>query len=445
MSKRIALDFLAAAVGLVVALCPSAALTALMRPTGVATAATVFAGERRTTEIRRPFARTAPSLFLAGLAEQNLPPADVPGPANNTSQAASPARTPGGERPGWMEDWRQVTPGADAPQASLPEDTTPQSLPVTGGAAPAHAAAAPPVTHRVPRMGKVAPSYAPPRTGSPASLNRAAGDSAQTASPAAPHGVASDAATVGARAASDDAARAPADSTGRTSAAPGATMVPPASPDASASPGSSADTSASPPPALDVSTVSAGPDLSDSSLAPEIAKATTPALAASLRFTEEARRQLAEKKTDEAIRTLARAVSIDPGNPFEYFLLGRSYVAKRNCQQAMTFFKRAEIGFVSRPDWLAETLSREGACYEEAGQLSAAAKAYSQALSAAPNNVMARVGYGRVAPNVPASGNVDPTAPNVDSAPPPPDGSADKPAPAEPPPPPAEASPQPAH
>jgi tetratricopeptide (TPR) repeat protein len=111
----------------------------------------------------------------------------------------------------------------------------------------------------------------------------------------------------------------------------------------------------------------------------------------------------------------------------------------------MTFFKRAEIGFASRPDWLAETLSREGACYEEAGQLSDAAKAYSQALSAAPNNVMARVGYGRVAPNVPASGNLDAAAPNVDSAPPPPDGSADKPAPEQPPPPPAEAPPPPAH
>jgi tetratricopeptide (TPR) repeat protein len=194
--------------------------------------------------------------------------------------------------------------------------------------------------------------------------------------------------------------------------------------------------------------------LSDTSLAPEIANAATPALAASLRFTEEARRQLAEKKTDEAIRTLARAVSIDPGNPFEYFLLGRSYVAKGNCQQAMTFFKRAEIGFASRPAWLAETLSREGACYEEAGQLSDAAKAYSQALSAAPNNLMARVGYGRVAPSVPAAGNIDAPAPNVDSAttPPsgdedsaPPDGSADKSAPAQPQPPPAEASPPPAY
>src|SRR4029077_19745163 len=164
-----------------------------------------------------------------------------------------------------------------------------------------------------------------------------------------------------------------------------------------------------------------------------------------LRFTEEARRQLTEKKTDEAIRTLARAVSIDPGNPFEYFLLGRAYVTKGNCQQAMTFFKRAEIGFASRPDWLAETFSREGACYEEAGQLSDAAKAYSQARRAAPNNMLARVGYGRVAPSVPAAGNIDAPAPNVDSAQPPPDGSADKSAPAQPPPPPAEASPPPAY
>ncbi len=436
MSKRTALHFLATAVGLFLALCPSAALTALMRPTGAATAATVSThnGQRDALSLANSTApaQISPHLFFVGLAEQNVPPAELPGSLNSPAATASPADAPGNERPGWMDDWQQVTPSADAPQASVPEDTTPRSSPVAGGAAPADVGAAPPVTHRVPPMGKVAPSHAPPRAESPAAPNGAAGDSA----------------TVGAGAASSDAARAPADSAGGTSAAPGAAEVPPASPDApasaSASPGSSADSSASPPPALDVSTVSAGPDLS-ASLAPEITKAATPALAASLRFTEEARRQLAEKKTDEAIRTLARAVSIDPGNPFEYFLLGRSYVAKGNCQQAMTFFKRAEIGFASRPDWLAETLSREGACYEEAGQLSDAAKAYSQALSAAPNNVMARVGYGRVAPNVPASGSLDAAAPNVDSAPPPPDGSADKPAPEQPPPPPAEAPPQPAH
>src|SRR5216683_7490250 len=421
MSKRTALHFLATAVGFFLALCPSAALTALMRPMGAATAATVSThnGQCDALSLANSTApaQISPHLFFVGLSEQNVPPAELPGSLNSPAATASPADAPGNERPGWMDDWQQVTPGADAPQASLPEDTTPQSSTVTGGVAPADAGAAPPVTHRLPPMGKVAPSHAPPRAESPAAPHGAAGDSA--------------------------------DSAGGTSAAPGAAEVPPASPvapaSASASPGSSADSSASPPPALDDSTVSAGPDLSDTSLAPEITKAATPALAASLRFAEEARRQLAEKKTDEAIRTLARAVSIDPGNPFEYFLLGRSYVAKGNCQQAMTFFKRAEIGFASRPDWLAETLSREGACYEEAGQLSDAAKAYSQALSAAPNNVLARVGYGRVAPNVPASGSLDAAAPNVDSAPPAPDGSADKPAPAQPPPPPAEASPQPAH
>ncbi len=372
MSKRTALHFLATAVGLFLTLCPSAALTALMRPTGAAMAATVSTHNGQCDAL--PLANSSapaqisPHLCFVGLSEQNVPPAELPGSLNSSAATASPADAPGNERPGWMDEWQQVTPSADAPQASVPEDTTPRSSPVAGGAAPADAGAAPPVTHRVPPMGKVAPSYAPPRA----------------ESPAAPNGATGDAVSAGARAAPSDAARAPADSAGGTSAAPGAAEVPPASPDASASPSNSADTSASPPPALDVSTVSAGPDLNDTSLAPEIANAATPALAASLRFTEEARRQLAEKKTDEAIRTLARAVSIDPGNPFEYFLLGRSYVAKGNCQQAMTFFKRAEIGFASRPDWLAETLSREGACYEEAGQLSDAAKAYSQALSAAP-------------------------------------------------------------
>jgi tetratricopeptide (TPR) repeat protein len=151
-----------------------------------------------------------------------------------------------------------------------------------------------------------------------------------------------------------------------------------------------------PPPALDATATITAPDPSETSLDNEIKTAHSPSLSASLQLTEQARRQIAAGGTDEAIRTLARAISIEPANPYAYFYLGRAYMAKRNYAQAITFLKRAEIGLGSSPDWYGTTLSYEGACYEVLGKNMDAARAYQRALAVAPNNLMARVGYGRL-------------------------------------------------
>ncbi|HEX4209154.1 MAG TPA: hypothetical protein VHY56_02080, partial [Candidatus Binataceae bacterium] len=83
--------------------------------------------------------------------------------------------------------------------------------------------------------------------------------------------------------------------------------------DASAGGGSAV--SAAPPPALDASTIATGLDPSQTSLTDQIKHADNPALAASLRATEQARKQLAAGQLDEALRSLGPAVSIDPSNP----------------------------------------------------------------------------------------------------------------------------------
>ena len=210
------------------------------------------------------------------------------------------------------------------------------------------------------------------------------------------------------------------------------------------------EVNAGPPPALDLGAIQTAPDLAEVSLASEITKADTPALAAALRVTEQARVELASGNTDSALRDLGRAVSIDPGNPFGYFYLGRAYLARRNYQQALTFFKRAEIGFSSRPDWLGETIGFEGACYEELGQATDAALAYKRALESSPNNLMARVGYSRrsddLPPPVTANGSTTDTAatgPPSEALPPPENADA-LPAPVEgPPPPPPDGSEKP--
>jgi Tfp pilus assembly protein PilF len=181
--------------------------------------------------------------------------------------------------------------------------------------------------------------------------------------------------------------------------------------------------------------------VSDSSLQGMIDKEQNPARAASMRIAEQARSELLEGHPDEASRDLARAVSIDPSDPYAYFYLGRAYVAKKNYSQAMTFLKRAEIGFGSRnPLWLSETLGFEALCYEESGHDTAAAAAYQQALQVNPGNLMARVGYSRLAPSLSppegaAAAGEDQPPPAAEAIPPPPASSPPPPPPNSPPPP----------
>jgi TolA-binding protein len=193
---------------------------------------------------------------------------------------------------------------------------------------------------------------------------------------------------------------------------------------------------ATPPPALDAGVMKLGPDLGNESLDSEIGKATVPALAASLRLTENARKSLGDSQVDEAMRELARAVSLDPSNAFAYYYLARAYLVKKNYSQALTFFRRAEIGFNGRADWAAEALSYEGLCDEELGRPIDALKAYKDALAASPDNFKARVGYGRLASIAGPLENVDAPPPDQDLAIPPPDQPDESAPPEEPPPPP---------
>jgi hypothetical protein len=196
-----------------------------------------------------------------------------------------------------------------------------------------------------------------------------------------------------------------------------------------------------PPPALDLSTAAAAPDLGTASLDPEIRRASSPALMASIRLTEQARIELGQGTTDSALRDLGRAVSVDPGNPFAYYYLGRVYLTRKNYAQALTFFQRAELGFAGRSDWLGETRSFEGACDEELGRAPDAAKAYQGAVAAAPGNFRAQAGYGRhgpatvqpVAADVSSSDSII-TGPPPDAVPAPPPAAAPPPPPDEPPP-----------
>jgi hypothetical protein len=190
-----------------------------------------------------------------------------------------------------------------------------------------------------------------------------------------------------------------------------------------------------PPPAPDAGALTVGPELGNQSLDPEINKAIAPTLAASLRLTESARKRLADGQVDDAMRDLTRAVSLDGSDAFAYYYLGRAYLARNNYTQALTFFRRAEIGFNGRADWAAEALSYEGLCDEELGKAADAAQAYKRALAMSPNNFQARVGFGRLASFSGSVESADAPTPSQDLAIPPP-SAPDESAPEEQPPPP---------
>jgi tetratricopeptide (TPR) repeat protein len=166
-------------------------------------------------------------------------------------------------------------------------------------------------------------------------------------------------------------------------------------------------------PAIDVGSIATTPEISDSSLAPLIASAPTPARAASLRITEQQRVELERGHTDDAIRELAHAISIDPSNSYAYFYLGRAYIARKDYGQAQTFFRRAEIGVASNSAWLGETYAFEGVCLEQAGKSADAAAEYQKALAASPGNLTARVGVTRLSAFMPAAATA--SAPAADS------------------------------
>jgi len=335
----------------------------------------------------------ATPVVVAHLDEESVPAAENPGaPALDGSAPDT--------NPGPSADWEQVSPTAGAPASSAKAGTA------AGAAENGGTSAAPAATADANASAQSADSGANPSM-------QSASQARQAAAPVAPVPVAS-------------VQHVPAADT--DNAAGGA-----ATGSASMSSAGEQEANLGPPPALDLGAMQSGPDLSSSSLAGEFKKADTPARAAALRVTEQARVELAAGKTDDALRDLGRAVSIDPGNPFEYFYLGRVYIARGNYAQALTFLQRAELGFGARPDWLGETIGFEGACDEELGRSTDGALAYRRALGAAPNNLRARVGYSRLSGYLPSAATADESMASgpASEALPPPERTAAEPAPEE--------------
>ncbi len=78
----------------------------------------------------------------------------------------------------------------------------------------------------------------------------------------------------------------------------------------------------------------------------------SPRALASLHLTEHARRLIAMNQPDEAIRTLERALNLDPGNGKNYYYLAEAWIQKGNRGHAAEFNRLAGIYLKNDAAWL---------------------------------------------------------------------------------------------
>ncbi len=94
------------------------------------------------------------------------------------------------------------------------------------------------------------------------------------------------------------------------------------------------------------------PEAPVASLYPTESIRTPPARAqASLRLTEQARQLIAARKADEAIRTLEKALNIDPQNGRSYYYLAEAWILKGDPNRAAKFNRLAESHLGNDRDW----------------------------------------------------------------------------------------------
>ena len=80
---------------------------------------------------------------------------------------------------------------------------------------------------------------------------------------------------------------------------------------------------------------------------------------ASVTFSEQGQAYLKNKKPDEAIRVLERAVNLNPRNGENYYYLAEAWFMKGNAIQAKEFNHLAEIYMKADSEWMGKVQSQK--------------------------------------------------------------------------------------
>jgi len=132
-------------------------------------------------------------------------------------------------------------------------------------------------------------------------------------------------------------------------------------------------------------------------LEPTIDANTAPNVAAATRLADAGRARMAAGDYGAALEQLERAIAIDPDNPYAYYYLAELHFVHHTYDQAIAFADRAAtLSDVRAPQWASRAYTLQGNAFEAAGRFADAREAYTRAIQAAPNNLAAQVGLGRV-------------------------------------------------
>ncbi len=91
---------------------------------------------------------------------------------------------------------------------------------------------------------------------------------------------------------------------------------------------------------------------------PEKPEETDPRTLASLQLTDQGRRLVEAGKTDQAIRVLEQAISLNPDNGQNYYYLAEAWLLKGVMSEAKKFNQLAEIHLKDNSQWIQRVIQQ---------------------------------------------------------------------------------------
>ncbi|MBI3606384.1 MAG: tetratricopeptide repeat protein [Nitrospirae bacterium] len=129
-----------------------------------------------------------------------------------------------------------------------------------------------------------------------------------------------------------------------------------------------------------------------------LAAAASPQVVAAYHLVEDGKQQLALGQTGAAIATFQKALALAPSSPHANLALGEAKLRQADYRGALVYGDRVARLVGDDPEWLWRIALLRGQAYEGVGDRTRARAAYRDVLGVDPNNVEARAGLDRVAP-----------------------------------------------
>ena len=100
------------------------------------------------------------------------------------------------------------------------------------------------------------------------------------------------------------------------------------------------------------------PPPAEQEIEPELSEEPDPRTLASLQLTDQGRRLVEAGKTDQAIRVLEQAISLNPDNGENYYYLAEAWLLKGVISEAKKFNQLAEIHLKDNDQWMQRVIQQ---------------------------------------------------------------------------------------